>query len=415
MKKTLWFASLLMMFVSTTKAQEVELDVLKAPVSPASNLLGFAQSEIDKPTDVSDFMATIQSASDNFSKLPSNFAIDIAPFWLTKSKSLGDISTVGLQNSYGGNVIPQTLVLSFAVKNVDSTTINYNANSTYAGFGFKFYLYRGNYDTKTQEKLNQIAKLQQKKLELMKNNSDQVYENLSAEIIELKEKREQLFKGIDTDDDSPENMQLIELLTIRAEKIDAEIEEKIEKLLEQNKSTEEVSTLDEKIKAIAADFQLTRIGFTWDFAGGISGEFQNKSFNQGKIYNAGIWTTLGYTTEKAGAFLGLIRYQHNPERIFALDNTINELNSVSTFDMGVRYILGGTQSKFNASIEAVYRSYLSDFEADNSWRLMLNLDYAIVKNQKITFSFGKNYDGSTTKDGNLVAALGTVFGFGNKR
>jgi hypothetical protein len=415
MKKLLHFSAILIISISTTHAQEVELDLLKAPVSPASNLLGFAQSEIDKPTDVTDFMATIQSASDNFSKLPSNFAIDIAPFWLTKSKSLGDISTVGLQNSYGGNVIPQTLVLSFAVKNVDSTTINYNANSTYAGFGFKFYIYRGNYDTKTQEKLNQIAKLQQKKLELMKNNSDQVYDNLSEEILELREKREKLFDGIDTDDDSPENLQLIELLSIRAGKIDAEIEEKIEKLLEQNKSTEEVSSLDEKVKVIASDFQLTRIGFTWDFAGGISGEFQNKSFNQGKIYNAGIWTTLGYTTEKAGAFLGLVRYLNNPEKNFALDNTINELNSVSTFDMGFRYILGGTQSKFNASIEAVYRSYLSDFEADNSWRLMLNLDYAIVKNQKITFSFGKNYDGTTTKDGNLVAALGTVFGFGNKR
>ncbi|PKP16285.1 MAG: hypothetical protein CVU07_07455 [Bacteroidetes bacterium HGW-Bacteroidetes-23] len=415
MKKLLHFSVILIISISTTHAQEVELDLLKAPVSPASNLLGFAQSEIDKPTDVTDFMATIQSASDNFSKLPSNFAIDIAPFWLTKSKSLGDISTVGLQNSYGRNVIPQTLVLSFAVKNVDSTTVNYNANSTYAGFGFKFHIYRGNYDTKTQEKLNQIAKLQQKKLELMKNNSDQVYDNLSEEILELREKREKLFDGIDTDDDSPENLQLIELLSIRAGKIDAEIEEKIEKLLEQNKSTEEVSSLDEKVIAIASNFQLTRIGFTWDFAGGISGEFQNKSFNQGKIYNAGIWTTLGYTTEKAGAFLGLVRYLNNPERIFALDNTINELNSVSTFDMGFRYILGGTQSKFNASLEAVYRSYLSDFEADNSWRLMLNLDYAIVKNQKITFSFGKNYDGTTTTDGNLVAALGTVFGFGNKR
>lgn len=415
MKKLLYFSAILLISISTTHAQEVELDLLKAPVSPASNLLGFAQSEIDKPTDVTDFMATIQSASDNFSKLPSNFAIDIAPFWLTKSKSLGDISTVGLQNSYGGNVIPQTLVLSFAVKNVDSTTVNYNTNSTYAGFGFKFHIYRGNYDTKTQEKLNQIVKLQQKKLELMKNNSDQVYDNLSEEILELRDKREKLFDGIDTDDNSPENLQLIELLSIRAGKIDAEIEEKIEKLLEQNKSTEEVSSLDEKVKAIASSFQLTRIGFTWDFAGGISGEFQNKSFNQGKIYNAGIWTTLGYTTEKAGAFLGLVRYLNNPERIFALDNTINELNSVSTFDMGFRYILGGTQSKFNASLEAVYRSYLSDFEVNDSWRLMLNLDYAIVKNQKITFSFGKNYDGTTTKDGNLVAALGTVFGFGNKR
>lgn len=415
MKRLVFFFILKFFCVTTTHSQEAELDLLKAPVSPSSNLLGFAQSDIDKPTDITDFMVTIQSASDNFSKLPSNFAIDIAPFWLIKSKSLGDISTVGLQNTYGGNVIPQTLVLSFALKNVDSTTLNYNANSTYAGFGFKFYLYRGNYDTKTQEKLNQIDKLQQKKLELMKNNSDEVYNKLSEEIIKLKMKREKIFEGIDTDDDSPENIQLIELLSIRAGKMDDEIEEKIEKLLEQNKSNQEISSLDEKVKAIAAGFQLTRIGFTWDLAGGISGEFLNKSFNQGKIYNVGIWTTLGYTTEKAGAFLGLIRYLNNPERIFALDNTINELNNVSTFDMGFRYIVGGTQSKFNASLEAIYRSYLSDFQINNSWRLMLNLDYAIIKNQKLTFSFGKNYDGTTTKDGNLVAALGTVFGFGNKR
>lgn len=39
MNKILWFASLLLVFVSTTKAQEVELDLLKAPVSPASSLL----------------------------------------------------------------------------------------------------------------------------------------------------------------------------------------------------------------------------------------------------------------------------------------------------------------------------------------------------------------------------------------
>ena len=46
---------------------------------------------------------------------------------------------------------------------------------------------------------------------------------------------------------------------------------------------------------------------------------------------------------------------------------------------------------------------------------MFNIDYAILKNQKLTFSFGKNYDGTTTKDGNLIATLGMVFGFGNKR
>ena len=108
-------------------------------------------------------------------------------------------------------------------------------------------------------------------------------------------------------------------------------------------------------------------------------------------------------------------YLYNPERIFALDNSTNKFNSVATFDTGFRYILGESQAKLNASLEAVYRSYFTESEADNSWRLMFNIDYAILKNQKLTFSFGKNYDGTTTKDGNLIAALGMVFGFGNKR
>lgn len=88
-----------------------EYDLLKAPVSPASNLLGYAQSEIDKPTDVSDFMVSLQSASNSYTQLPSNYAIDIAPYWLFKSKNLGDITTSGLSTSSGKNVIPQSLVL----------------------------------------------------------------------------------------------------------------------------------------------------------------------------------------------------------------------------------------------------------------------------------------------------------------
>ena len=400
---------------SQNQDQQVELDILKAPISPASNLLGFAQSEIDKPTDVSDFMVSLQSASDNFTKLPSNFAIDLAPFWIMKSKSLGDISTKGLENSSGNNVIPQTLVLSLAIKNVDSTTINFNNKNTYAGLGFKFSVYRGGYDTETEQKLMRIQNLQRIKLEKLNNNLENTYESLSIEIVELKEKRKEILKNIDINDESEDNLKLIELLNKKAEKMNEEIEEKIAVLLNQNKVSEGIENIDDEIKKIASEFQLTRTGFTWDIAGGISGEFHNKSFNQGKIFNAGVWTTLGYSTEKSGAFLGLIRYLYNPERIFALENIANELNSVSTFDTGLRYIIGQPQSKLNASLEAIYRSYLSKSVYDNSWRLMFNIDYAIFKNQKLTFSFGKNYDGTITKDGNLVAALGMVFGFGNKR
>jgi len=216
MKKVIQFL-LIVLFVGNAWSQntnnETEYDLLKAPVSPASNLLGFAQSDINKPTDVSEFMVSLQSASDSYTSLPSNYAVDIAPFWLLKSKALGDITTKGLENSYGKNVIPQSLVLSFAIKNVDSTTINFNTNSTYAGFGLKFSIYRGDYDKTTKEKLSQIQNLQKLKLDLMQNIQDDIEDSLPTEIIALKEKRKQIFANIDFNDESEDNLALIELLS----------------------------------------------------------------------------------------------------------------------------------------------------------------------------------------------------------
>ncbi|MDX6188872.1 hypothetical protein SGQ83_05890 [Flavobacterium sp. Fl-318] len=413
-----------LVLIAQEKDNSEEFDLLKAPISPASNLLGFSQSDIDKPTDVSAFMTSLQTATNSFSQLPSNYAIDIAPFWLFKKDNPGDISTKGLSNSSGEKVVKQTLVLSFAVKNTDSISNNFDPASTYAAFGFRFSIYRGEYDSKTKNQLTAIALLQQEKLKLMKDNHIEVYENLPLEIDSLKKVRKAIFIGIDPNDTSDDNTKLVELLYKKADKLDSIISLKIQILLDDNISSKtkngdsdlnKFKRIDTKIKQLASQFQLARVNFTWDIAGGISAEFRNKNFNNSKVYNSGIWTTFGYTWEKSGSLLGLVRYLYNPDKIFALDNQVNEMNNVSTIDTGVRYIIGKSQSKFNCSIEAIYRSALSKNTTNSSWRLMANADYAILKNQKLTFSFGRNYDGTTSKDGNLIAALGLVFGFGNSR
>ncbi|MFC5976586.1 hypothetical protein [Flavobacterium salmonis] len=412
------FVSILLtnfILVAQQKDNSQEFDLLKAPISPASNLLGFSQSDIDKPTDVSAFMTSLQTATNSFSQLPSNYAIDIAPYWLFKKNSLGDISTKGLSNSYGKKVLKQTLVLSFAVKNTDSVSNNFNPESTYGAMGFRFSIYRGNYDSTTVSQLRKIAILQQEKLTLMKKNQTKVYDNLPQEIDSLKQARKNIFAGFDTKDESKDNLLLGELLLKKASKLDSVIGAKIEILLDDNKDAEQFTKIDSKVKELAGKFQLARVNFTWDIAGGISAEFRNKNFNNSKVYNTGIWTTFGYTWEKTGSLLGLIRYLYNPDKIFALDNQVNEIDNISTLDTGIRYIFGKSQSKFNCSIEAIYRSALSQDSINSSWRFIANADYAILKNQKLTFSFGRNYDGTTTKDGNLIAALGLVVGFGNNR
>lgn len=413
-----------------TGNEDIKLDLLKAPASPASNLLGIAASDIDKPTDVSAFMVSLQTATNSFTTLPSSYAIDIAPYWLFK-KPTGDVTTKGLAHSGGPNVFKQTFVLSFAIKNTDSTESVYSPNSLYAGMGFKFFIRRGDYDSVTIASLTNIKALQDKKLALLQAKLSDY--STDPAILNLQFQRKSLLsapakEAVDNlrnsegygklsagQKQAAENTLILSVTdsvrkTAEYNNIDAALQKRVDAL----KQTDAMEA-DEQIKAIAAAFQTARVGFTWDIAGGMSGRFLNKRFDDSRVYNAGLWTTFGYTSKKCGSILGLLRGLYNPDKIFAKDNGVNDIGDITTLDAGLRYIYSRPQSKFNASLEAVYRSVLSTNTIDPSWRLVFNADYAIWQNQKLTFSFGRNFDGTITKDGNLVAALTFLTGFGNKR
>jgi len=45
----------------------------------------------------------------------------------------------------------------------------------------------------------------------------------------------------------------------------------------------------------------------------------------------------------------------------------------------------------------------------------LNTSYDLGDNKIITFNLGRDFDGTVTKDGNLVAALNLVLGLGSVR
>ncbi|MBN8786188.1 MAG: hypothetical protein J0I84_03805 [Terrimonas sp.] len=387
----------------------IKVDLLNAPASPASNLLGIAPSDIDKPTDVSAFMLSLQSASNSFTKLPSNYAIDIAPYWLFKNSKKGDITTEGFRRSGGKDVLKQTLVLSFAIRSPDTTqTTTLNAKSTYGGFGFKFSILRGEYDNSTKQALDKIKQLQDKRLRHLDDMLTGYKANVDPVVMELRQKRKDMLAGKSAD----------EVRAVMAGEeynaINNALNKKLADYYETEKG-EKIAELDKEIQQIASGFQTFRTGFTWDVAGGVSTEFRNQKFNNSKIYNAGIWTTIGYTDTIYGAGLFILRLLHNPDQVFAKDNMVNDIGNITTFDAGLRYIYAKPQSKFSASVEAVYRSVLSSNTIDPSWRIVFNADYKILENQKLTFSIGRNFDGTLTKDGNLIAALTFLKGFGNKR
>lgn len=378
--------------VNAQQDNTAKLDLLRAPNSPGASLLGFATSEIERPSDVSAFMVSLQNS---FSKSLSNYAVEFAPYWLLAKR--GDFTTAGLNERNLKNVFKQTFVLSFAIKNPDSSETNFNKSSSYGGVGFKFSLIRGHYDKKTKNALKTIGDLQ---TEIVRSrNSDRVDWFESLELVELRKKRRDIVIA-----DAANFEQNTEY--IRISKQIAELEKALESRL----------TKLNDIKEIASKLKLTRIGWSWDVAGGVSAEFRDKRFDNSKVHNTGLWTSFGYSGCKGSSFLGLVRYLYNPDKVFANNNSPNQIEDLSTLDAGGRYVFQSNDSKFSFGLEAIYRSVLSSGTNDkSSWRCVFNTDYSIWDNQKLTFSFGRNFDKSISKDGNLVAALTLLFGLGNRR
>jgi hypothetical protein len=66
-------------------------------------------------------------------------------------------------------------------------------------------------------------------------------------------------------------------------------------------------------------------------------------------------------------------------------------------------------------VEAIYRSVLQENTIDPNWRLVFSAEYDVGMNQKLSFSFGRNFDRTISRGGNLMTALNFIKGFGNKR
>ena len=86
---------------------------------------------------------------------------------------------------------------------------------------------------------------------------------------------------------------------------------------------------------------------------------------------------------------------------------------LSTFDTGMRLLFNSKNNKFTFGGELIYRSILNAAVTTSSYRYAINSDYEVGKNQIISFVFGRDFNGTINKSGNLLAALNFIIGFGN--
>jgi hypothetical protein len=378
-------------FIQAQESNEEGVDLLKAPTSPAAQLLNFAPNGIERPTDLSSFWISLNNATSNLTKLPTSYAVDFLPASLFQSRF---ITLKDLQSKNTGEIFWQTLDVSLGYKS-EEDTISARAFSRTA-MGVKFSLVRPKWSDDTYKKYDQLSALQSLLSEQVNAYSKEIDKDpiYIKKLEERKKAREE--HGIDSE---------------QYKKIDAELEQLRATLLENFKSDRRT-----ELKNAAREFTIERKGPFLDFAGGFAARFPTNDLGYSFADNAGAWLTGGYEGGNQHlSIYGVARYLYQPERIYADPSNTISRNNISTLDFGARLLYTTKDDKFNLSFESIYRSVLNKSIIDPSWRLVFSAEYDLGFNQKLTFNFGRDFDGVITKDGNLIATLNFIVGFGNKR
>lgn len=387
-------------FNQVTVDTTIKLDLLKSPASPAFNILGIALSDVERPTDLNSFTLSLQEASNNFTTIPQSYAFQVAPFLLCKRKfSLNEFDK-------GKHAFKQSFLISagFTHMGPEGKEDVDSLKTTKVGLGLKFSIIRPEWSNATRQAYTNLVKAQK---ELLANFHE--LENQQEKKDTLIELRKEL-QHLEENDTLTENEQSrFDELVFEIRRLEEEINETANKNLSS-------SAAYEKTKKAAMAFKTERQGLFLDFSGGVAFDFPDNRFNNSKVYRGGMWLTGGYENGNKGiSSLFIARYLYHPETIFADPGGIIKGGEVSTFDIGGKLLLDISKEKFSFSAEGIYRSILGNSAVDPSWRLVVNAEYDLGVNRKITFAFGRDFDGTISKGGNLVAAINLIAGFGAER
>ncbi len=383
-----------------TNAQQdstLEVNLLQAPNSPGANLIGISPSDVQQFSDPSAMAVSILSATNNFQGLPNSYAIDIAPAWMF---SRDKISYPRFKSNNLKENLWQNLVVSAAITNdIDA----FDINNTNLGFGIKTSLVRG----AVGEQADKLMRASSEQLKIILSSYDELYDQKSKADENLTlyraKMRELASQGKSSSDEYAAWKKAAE---DRMASIQGEIRKYNDK-----KYTEILDSL----KSIAKQIDFKRYGFKADLAAGVAFAFPSQVFDKGYLSRTGVWITLGYESKAGLSFLGLLRYLYNPDKIFADDKGLLQTDDVNTFDSGIRLLYDNSQSKFTIGSEAIYRSVLNTSLVSPTWRFTVNAEYTVSPNKILSLAIGRAYDGAFSNDGNVIAAINLLLGFGNKR
>ncbi len=375
-------------------AEEISLDLLRAPQSPAFTILGLNPTEIEKPSDPSDLIFSLGNATNSFTSLPESYALEFSPAWLIKNNR-------SVKDFIEKQELPfwQNAIFSVA------TTTNKNPDSSQyksMGLGFKTSLFRGKVAPefeKQRQELQKLVSIYHGKIAPAKTNFEETnsdYIKINTRIIELR------------DLDSLTGEEEIELKSLTLER--RELLKSFDQFYHDTLSSD---VLD-KMKKIVSELDFKRYGWKVDFAMALKLDFPSESFTYSLVPKWSWWLTSGYESKSGFSILTLVRYNEYPQKLMLDENDEITFKTVGDLDFGIRLLL----EKFNKltlSTEAIKRLPIAQSDDQITQRYDINMTYELTENKLLTFTFGKDFEGVEYRDGNLLAILNLALGFGNKR
>lgn len=406
MKSLIFLALLSMGLMASAQDSIVSIDVLSAPQSPAANLMGFTDSEILKPESPTDFMTNIKTASDGFSAVPNSLAMDFRfknfykPAQNNSFKEYTRIVDTAGKMDIGNNV-RQTAIFSLGYQNYTAQNDSLQTGQA-IGIGFKFSLFRG------------------KKLDADFDTAYTQLKNLQEEIgalgqqAQLKQEETPEYKRLDSlrlDAAIAGDNALAKRYTDTIEKYQTKWVVQRNEMLSQEKEGKADFT---DLKKIAEKLEFKSYGLFWDFAGGAVLNFPTANFDYSIWGSSGFWTTFGYEGKNGLSYLALGRTLYNPGFVHTNTAGILDTANVANYDFGGRILYEHPGKSFSLSAEGVYRGAFGN-AYDPMYRFTFNVGYEIRKNMKLTFMFGRDYDGAISREGNVISAIQLLAGFGSKK
>jgi hypothetical protein len=356
-----------------------ELKSLMPSPTPAFLLLGVSPSSVSRPNNPADLATELANGTGNFSALPQNLAVEVAPYWMVHGAGLSwreDVRRKPWQS------ITRTLAFSAASAEIG----NDSAPRTALGFGGRTLLLSGRVSPAS------VAALEARE-GILAGISGNAANLMAPAMLPIDDEQRTVtlaaVQGLDRS--NPRRQVIVDSI--------ADVYNARRTLARDSVLASAGWARIEKQLDSLQNLVIVRTGPMLEIAGAASWAFQGREWDTGGLDRVGLWAT--YSCEQCGSLTASTRL--TPMLVARFLRNV-EGEDTNIFDAGGRLAMSG--QAFSFSLESVVRTEFGD---DNRalWRVVGNVEYELTGNTWLQASFGRDHD--SPRSGDLVAQFGVKF------